>query len=472
MESIGKYRERVLNGPIGRTLLWLGTPLMIVQLIHLSYNITDAFWLSKYSSVAYATPRQVWPFFMFINAIAQGIAAANMAIISQYVGARDYESTRRAVSYFVSTMLFINSLAVLIFYVTRPLVFTYIIATPPELYEYVMSYSSIITLDLLLAAFTASYGTIFQAIGDTRTPSKIGVISSVMNVVLDPIFIFGVEISGLIIIPATGVTGAALATVLSRLVGFLILLTILRKKYGYITPHFTLHINREWFKTTIKAGIPVMLMMMSNSLAFMFQNRLINAFGVYVAAAAAIGFLLMDLADTALWGFTFAVSTMIGQAIGAGLEERARSVALRSMLYIGISTMLGSLLVLITREWFISAFTSVPEIAREADLFVMTFAPTLAFFAVFFIGISIGRGSGHTTYPTLVGTLRLWVLRIGLGYFLAFIFDMKTLGLWIAMALSNLIAGLAVIPWALRGAWTKPIVKVRVQVVERTTLHS
>jgi putative MATE family efflux protein len=462
----------VLNGPIGRTLFQLGVPLMIVQLVNISYNIADAFWLSRYSSVAYATPRQVWPFFMFINAIAHGIAAANMAIISQYVGARDYESTKRVISYFISTMLLINSLAVFIFYITRPLVFTYVIATPPELYDYVMNYSGIISLDLLLAAFTTSYNTIFQAIGDTKTPSKIGVISSAMNVILDPIFIFGVEINGVKVIPTTGVTGAALATVLSRLIGFLILLTILRKKYCYITPHFTLNIDREWFKTTTRAGIPVMLMMMSNSLAFMFQNRLINAFGAYVAAAAAIGFLLMDLADTVLWGFTFAISTMIGQAIGAGLEKRARSVATKSMLYIGISTMLGTLLVLATRGWFISVFTSVPEIAQEADLFVVTFTPTLAFFAVFFIGISIGRGSGHTLYPTIIGILRLWILRIGLGYLLAFILDMKTLGLWIAMALSNLIAGLAIIPWALRGTWTKPIVKMRVQVVERAILRS
>jgi Na+-driven multidrug efflux pump len=64
----------VLNGPIGRTLLQLGVPLMIVQLVNISYNIADAFWLSRYSSVAYATPRQVWPFFMFINAIAQVVS--------------------------------------------------------------------------------------------------------------------------------------------------------------------------------------------------------------------------------------------------------------------------------------------------------------------------------------------------------------------------------------------------------------
>ncbi len=136
---------------------------------------------------------------------------------------------------------------------------------------------------------------------------------------------------------------------------------------------------------------PVSLMMMSNSLAFMFQNRLINYFGAYVAAAAAIGFVLMDLADAALWGFTNSVATMVGQAIGAGLESRARSVAKKSALYIGFSSFIGSIIVYYTRGFFIDLFTDLPVVYSEADLFVQLFAPTLAFFAVFFVGMSIGR---------------------------------------------------------------------------------
>jgi len=436
---------------------------MIVQLVHISYNIADTYWLSRYSDIAYAAPRQTWPFFMFINAIAHGIAAANLAIISQYIGLKDYESAKNAVSYFVSTMLLINTIATVVFFITRPLVFTYIVATPPELYEYVMNYSSIISVDLLIAAFTACYGTIFQAIGDTRTPSRIGVISSLINIVLDPIFIFGLDVRG-IKIPSMGVVGAAIATVLSRLTGFLILLGVLNSKYKSLKPKFTLKISREWLKATLKAGVPVTIMMMTNSLAFMFQHRLVNIFGAYVAAAFAIGFILMDLADAVLWGFTFAVSTMVGQSIGAGLEKRARSVASKSMLYIGISTTIGSIIVLVFRKVFIGFFTNVPEIASEAELFVVTFAPTLAFFAIFFIGLSIGRGSGHTTYPTAIGILRLWGMRIGLGYYLGFELGMGTLGLWTAMALSNLVAGLAIIPWALKGKWATPIVKKHTQI--------
>lgn len=464
---VDKYRDRVLNGPVGKTLLWLGIPLMAVQLVNVSYNIADTYWLSRYSEIAYAAPRQIWPFFMFLNAIVHGVATANMALISQSIGARDYEYAKKIISYFMSTIMLVNTATTISFIVLGPLVFRYVMNTPPGLYNYVVVYASIISIDLFLSGIYISYGTMFQAMGDTRTPSRAGVVSAILNIILDPFFIFGLRIENLQILPSMGVAGAALATVISRFIGLIVVLSILYKRYPFLRPRFTVHIERDWLYRSVKIGMPVSLMMMSNSLAFMFQNRLINTFGEYVAAAAAIGFVLMDLADAALWGFTASVSTMVGQAIGAGFEKRARSVGKRALLYIGLSSFTGSLIVLFLRNQFISIFTNVPEIAIEADTFVQLFAPTLALFAVFFIGMAIGRGSGHTLYPTILGIFRLWGIRLGLGYVLAITIGLGTIGLWISMSLSNLIAGLLIIPWVLWGKWTTPVVKRQEQLITR-----
>ncbi|MEM4731889.1 MAG: MATE family efflux transporter, partial [Desulfurococcaceae archaeon] len=229
MEStLGAYRDRVINGPVGKTLLWLGLPLMAVQLVHVSYNIADAYWLSRYSEYAYAAPRQIWPFFMFLNAIAMGISTANTALISQAIGAKDYEYAKRVISYFITLNVLLNAAAATLFYLLRPWMFRYLINVPPEIYSYVMVYSAIVTFDLFIAAFTISYSSIFQSIGDTRTPSRIGVITAMMNIVLDPLMIFGVRIRNVEIIPSMGVAGAALATVLSRLTGLVLLLRVIR----------------------------------------------------------------------------------------------------------------------------------------------------------------------------------------------------------------------------------------------------
>jgi len=472
MRKIDENRERILYGPIGRTLIWLGLPLMVVQLVNVSYNIADTYWLSRYSEIAYAAPRQVMPTFMLWNAIAQGLMAANLALIAQLIGARNYEEAKRYVSYFVSATLIVNAVVALIYFFMRPLIFRYIIRTPPLLYDDTMTYSGIITLDIVFSAFTLTYSTILQSIGDTRTPAIINFAAASMNIILDPLMILGVRIGGVQIIPPMGVAGAAYATIASRFAGLLLLLNRLSSKYPYLKPKFTVDIDRDWLLRSIRIGAPVSLMMASNSLAFMFQNGLINQFGEYVAAAASIGLTLMDLADATLWGFTSSVSVMVGQALGAGLPGRARSVALRAAFYIGLSTLAGAIVVYFLRNGFISAFTSNPVIASEADLFVSIFLPSLPFFALFFIGMSVGRGSGHTLFPTITGVIRLWVIRIALGYLLAIQLGLGSLGIWIAMSLSNYLAGIIMVPWIAWGNWVIPVLgdrRVKAPLVKAST---
>ncbi|WP_237697075.1 MATE family efflux transporter [Desulfurococcus amylolyticus] len=461
MMRIEENRERILYGSIGRTLLWLGLPLMVVQLVNVSYNIVDTYWLSRYSEIAYAVPRQVMPTFMLWNSIAQGLMAANLALITQLLGARRYDEARKYVSFFVSATLLINSVVSIIYFILRPMIFSYIVRTPPLLYNDTLTYSGIITLDIVFSAFTLTYSTILQSIGDTRTPALINFGAASMNMVLDPIFILGVGINGSMLIPPMGVAGAAYATILSRFIGLLLLYDRLNKKYPYLKPRLTLKIESDWLAKNLRIGAPVTLMMASNSLAFMFQNALINQFGEYVAAAAAIGLIMMDLADATLWGFTSSIAVMVGQALGAGLIDRARKVAFKSMLYIGVSTLIGSSIVYMLREAFISVFTDNQVILSEADRFITVFLPSIVFFALFFIGMSVGRGSGHTMVPTIMGIIRLWGIRILLGYILAFTIGLGSLGVWISMSLSNVVAGLLMIIWVARGGWAIPVIKTR-----------
>jgi putative MATE family efflux protein len=467
MESLGKFRDNILNGPIGRTLLWLGLPLMLVQLVNISYNLVDSFWLSRYSEIALAVPRQVWPTFMFLNAVIHGLMTANLAIISQLVGGRRYEEAHKTVSQFVTVSLSLNAVLAIAYFYLRPFIFRYIVQTPPALYDDVLGYSGIIAIDIVFSALTLTYSTILQSIGDTRTPAYVNLVAAIANFILDPPFIIGLRISGAYIIPPMGAVGAAMATVLARFSGLVALMVFLNKKYPYLTPKLTRRLEKEWVLMSFKIGVPVTLMMASNSLAFMFQNALINQYGEYAATAAAIGFLLMDLADAFLWGFTSSVAVMIGQALGANLIERARKIARLASLYIAVSTGIASMIVFIFRGFFINIFTSNAAVYAEAERFVSLFLPSLPFFTLFFIGMSVGRGSGKTFTPTVVGVVRLWGVRLALGYFLSNQLGWGTVGIWLAMALSNYFSGLAMYGWVHRGSWAVPLFRHQ----EKIMLH-
>ncbi|MDK6029258.1 MATE family efflux transporter [Ignisphaera sp. 4213-co] len=452
-----EYRDRILNGSTTKTLLWLGLPIIMVQLVNISYNIVDAFWLSQYSPIFVSVPRQIWPTVMLFQALAMALGAANQALISQYVGAEMYDEAAEAVKQYITVSTSFGIFFGLAYYLLRPLMFGTVTSVPQELYDAVMQYSGIIAFDLSASYFVLCFSTILQSIGDTRTPSIVNAVSALLNVVLDPLMIMGMWI-----FPRMGVAGAAIATVLSRAVGGAILVYATTKRFPFIKKMFTRDIDSFWLKSVIRIGTPVLAMNILNSLAFTFQLRLINMFGVVAASAWGIGFTVIDVADAALFGLTQATAIAVGQCLGAEKIDKAKHYAKMSILVVASSVAVGALVVYNIRRGIISLFLTLEDpvssnIYRETENFLTYALSTLPFFGLFFVGMSVGRGSGHTLYPTIIGIVRLWAIRILLGYILSQY--MGSTGIWIAFALSNIFSGIASVAWVSKGSWTKPVIR-------------
>ncbi|WP_211205254.1 MATE family efflux transporter [Pseudothermotoga thermarum] len=125
MSIVEKYRDEIVDNdrPIIKTLLKLGVPLMLVQLVHISYHIVDAYWLGQYSSELIAAPRQVWPTFMLFHALSMALSTANLALLSQYVGARMYDKVRETLSKFFTVSLILGVLFSVLYFALREVVF-------------------------------------------------------------------------------------------------------------------------------------------------------------------------------------------------------------------------------------------------------------------------------------------------------------------------------------------------------------
>jgi len=206
-----RYRSRVVEGAILRTILWLGIPPLISSFVNVSYNLVDALWLSRLGSVTVAVPRQVWPSLMLFHSIGMSFSAANLAIVSQLIGGGDARRASRVIAQLYTAALILGTGLMLLYLAVRPILFSLVMAVPPRLYSDVMLYSSIVAIGIPLGILSFAFTTILHAIGDTRTPTALNIVSAIMNMVLDPIMIFG-----LFGFPALGVAGAAIATVLSR----------------------------------------------------------------------------------------------------------------------------------------------------------------------------------------------------------------------------------------------------------------
>lgn len=454
--TIGRYRDRVVGGPIFRTLFWLGTPLLLSQLIFTAYHVLDAYWLSLYEEVTVAVPRQVWPVIMLFQAILNGLTAACMSLLSQYVGSKNFREASLSASRFFTVTFIIGAAQCALLLTLREYIFTIIIATPPEIFEDIMKYSAVISFDVFFNCISFTYLTVLQSVGDTKRPAIINGIAVGINTLLDPFLVLGIGP-----FPRLGVIGASATDVLGKIISIIGLTYIIRKSYPDLKVKFTGDINLEWIRLVLRIGIPVMAFGLTNGLAFLAQLRIINLLGIVAATAYSIGFVIMDIVDGALWGLSGANSIMVGQHLGAGHNERAREISYKTALLLFGLVAMGSGLVYPVRVNLVELFAQDPNIIAEADLFLRTLLPTLPFFGIFMIAMSTGRGSGHTTFPTLIGILRLWAVRVGLGYLLAFPMGMGTFGAWLAISLSNIVGGVIAITWIRYGGWAKAVIKER-----------
>ena len=451
-----KYRERITQGGILSTLLWLGLPPLITQLVQVSYNIVDSIWLSRLSDIALAVPRQVWPVIMLTFTVGTGFSVANLALISQYVGAKKYSEAEKSASNLFTVMIILGLLFSILIYFMKDFIITNIVSTPKEIYEDTIAYTAIVSWGVFFAFLFFAFSTTLQALGDTKTPTIFAVVSTTINAILDPILIFGIGP-----FPAMGVAGAALATVLARMITTVAGALLLFRGYKGIRIRLFLHMDKLWLVKSLKIGSPVIALRLANVSSFVVLQRIVNSFGIIAATAYSIGLIAINLSDAILWGFTRAISIMVGQNIGAGLSKRARQVVYQALAIITGGTVIGALIIYALRRSLIMWFTSTPQIIDLADNLVQLFVLSIPFFGMFFTSMSVGSGSGHTVPPSLIGIVRLWVIRIGLGYILSIHLGLGIWWLWLSMSLSNVFAGLAGVAWIVLGRWDIPVIESR-----------
>lgn len=451
--GIGRYRDKIVNGPVIRTLLWLGAPPLVNQLVVVAYNLADSYWLSSYSEITVAVPRQMWPILMLFQALANALITASLSLVSQYVGSKKYEEASLSASRFF-TLAFLSGGVLSIMLITlRTVIFKVVMSTPPEIFDDVIKYSGVIAFDIFLNYIALTYTTLLQSVGDTARPAVVNLVAVGINVALDPFFVLGIGP-----FPRLGVVGAALTDVMGKIIAITALAYILKRKYPELKIGFTRKIGGEWARLVLNVGLPILTLGLMNGFAFLVQLRFVNMMGIVAAAAFSIGFVINDAVDAAIWGLSGAPAIMIGQTLGAGNSKRAREVAVKASILISVLVLAGAAVAYPIRRGIAEVFADDPNILVETDIFLKTILPTLPFFSLFSIALSIGRGSGHTMFPAILGILRLWGVRVAIGYILAFTLEMGSMGIWLAIAISNLM-GTAAIPWIIHGNWAKAVIK-------------
>ena len=448
-------REEILRGNIYRTLIKLGLPLALSEMAQVLYDLANVFWLGRVGRDAVAAPSASWPIISVFIAAVSGLLASGTALVSQYRGAGDEEGVKLSVGQ-VYTLAITSSIAIASvgFLFTPGLM--HIVGIPEDVLPYSLSYARIFFISIVFISLWESFRAVVSAAGNTVLPMKLNILGIALNASLDPFLILGLGP-----FPMLGVTGAALSTLISRLIVSAISMKLITSGIGglklerkYMTPQGRI------LKVMLKIGGPISISWLMDGLGFTVLTAIISMEGSAALAAWGIGDRPMNLMHFAVIGFIGATSIMVGQSLGAEDLKRAREIAKKTIKIVAAIGAGGGFIFVAFGKYIANFFIDDPEVVGLAAQFSLYMGSSIVFFEFIQLMAYIAQGSGHTRFMMIISLTRIWLIRNLLAYLLGpGPVGLGAKGIWMGMSLSNLIAGSIAVAWVLKGKWWKPIIK-------------
>lgn len=439
------------RGSVFRHLVGFSWPIFAGGLLHALYSAVDAFWVGNFlGGAGLASVSVCFPLVFGASALVMGLSMAATALVSQLFGAGMWGKLREVcrASVLLSAALGLFAASALAF-LGGPLLS--LLGVSPRIMGWAKSYLSLIALGLPFAFVYQMGSALCRGLGDSRRPLLFLAFASALNVVLDPLLIGGV--GGLV--PPMGVVGAALATSASQALSAALSLRHLWRSGLVNLLDLCSLPDRSISALLFRIGLPASLQQLLVSLGHAFLMSFVNAFGSTAAAAFGVGIRVDQFSSLPSMSLGFAVSSLVGQNLGAGRDDRVREV-------VRISSLVGSslavslaLVVLLFAPSIASLFVSDPSVVEESASYLRHNAFNYLPFALMFVLAGVFRGAGDTLPTVLFTFLAMWGFRVPVAYLLAFGLRMGTRGIWTAMALSPYLSLLVQYLYYRSGLWRR-----------------
>jgi putative MATE family efflux protein len=421
----------LLTGSITKSVVRLSLPLAIAMLFQTGFSAIDMIFLGMVSSEAIAAVGMVFPVLYFFVSFVMGVGVGLTSFIAREVGAGDIKKAERiAANGIIFSIIMSSSLAFLGVAFSRPL-FT-ALGAGPEILESVLTYSRIIFIGFLFLFFAAFCSSIIRGEGDTKTPMKFMLIATLINLILDPILIFGLGP-----IPMMGVKGAALAMVISRSTMAVLAVRHFLSGKSLVKPTFkNFRFDISILKEILRVGIPSTITNMSASIGLMVFMRLVAGYGPLAIAAYGIGGRIESIAILPAFGMAGGVLTVVGQNYGAMQLERARKAIISAVILIaGFMLGVGALSLFFSRE-LLYIFTDDPVVIAFGKDFLLFRAP---FFALVGVRMTVSSGFAGAGNPKVgLFTLLFGLFIVGLPTAIILNNIIGLNAMWIGLSSSNL----------------------------------
>lgn len=431
------------TGPILPQLWSLAWPMMLSVFFYTLYNIVDAYWVSKLSpeSIAAVSISQITLFLMI--SLGFGITAGSGVIMSMDIGAKNKAAAERVLG-----QSFVLTSIIAVFFTIISLLFkeqlVQLAGAAGTIYQPALEYFTITSAGSILFFTLITIMFAFNAQGDTFTLTKLFALSTLVNLVMDPILIFGWYGA-----PALGISGAAYSTLISQFVFICIAIRSLSSPKRTIQFHVA-NLSFQWasVKRVLKIGIPAALTQVVNPIGTAMLTVICSkAFLEPGTVAFSLGFRIEFFAYLPAIGFGFGAMAMMGQNIGAGKLDRAKQILRMALLYAVIIAGALGILAAIFAHQIIDAFTTDPVVTQYTAQYFHTVALSYGFLAAMMVEASAFQAVGKSWPGFWISFLRFIGISTPISYVGALVLGYPIVVVWIALILGNIIASLVGYIW-------------------------
>ena len=445
----GKETE-FTTGSIRKAVFMLSIPMILEMMMESIFAIVDIAYVSRVSVNAVATIGLTESVITLVYAIAIGLSMAATAVVARRIGEKDLKGAREAAMQAILLGIAVAfSIGIIGFLYSKEILA--LMGGEPNLIAEGYGYTKLLIGGNITIVLLFLINAIFRGAGDASVAMWTLVLSNGLNIILDPIFIFGWGP-----IPEFGVMGAAIATNIGRGTAVIFQLGILFFGWSRIKLAVSDIVLRTGVMLNlIKVSLGGIAQFLIGTSSWVFLMRLMSEFGSEVLAGYTIAIRVMMFTFMPAWGMSNAAATLVGQNLGAKQPERAEKSVWITGKYNAFFMLAVSLIYLFFAPEIIGLFTNVTSVVENGALCLQVVAAGYIFYAYGMVVSQAFNGAGDTKTPTKINLIAFWAFQLPFAYLAAITFELGALGVFLAITLAEVMLSVIAIIWFRKGYWKK-----------------
>jgi putative MATE family efflux protein len=437
-------------GNEGKLIFRFAVPMLLGNVFQQLYNVVDSIIVGKFvGKEALAAVGTSFPVIFLLISFIIGITMGFTVVVSQYFGAKDFDKVKKAINTLYIFIFFASILTSVIGLLLVDLIFR-LIDLSPLIMPQAKVFMNIFLLGLVFLFGYNGTSAILRGLGDSKTPLYFLIGSVILNIILDLIFV-----------PVFhwGVAGVAIGTVISQGGAFIVQIIYLNKYHKIVKFSFTdLKFDRKIFVKSMRIGLPTGFQQTFVAVGMLALFWVVNQFGVDANAAYSVAGRIDSFAALPAMTFAIALSTFVGQNLGANKPERVKTGLVATFYLTGSVTLVISAIIVFLGKYLMMMFTNDPVVIELGYSYLIVIGSFYILFSTMFVINGVLRGAGDTLIPMFISLFSLWLVRIPVAYFLSKNPAIGIHGVWWSIPIGWLVGLIIYYAYYRSGRWRRKAV--------------